>query len=101
MWHTHRSKFNNVKVQYEGRTYDSIAESNVARYLRLLQQSGEVVEIEYQKAFDLHGRNGTKICVHRTDFFVTWRDGRKEVVECKSPATKTAAWRIKLKLFLD
>lgn len=101
MWYRRRGKFNNVKVQYEGRQYDSIAESNVARYLRLLQQSGEVVQIRYQVPFELYGKNGTKVCKHLVDFMVDWKDGRSEAVECKSPATKTPTWRLKLKLMND
>ena len=53
---------------------------------------------EYEKQYDLVV-DGKTVCAIVPDFTVILPDGRVEVHEIKSPATKTDVWRIKSKLF--
>lgn len=98
MWPRRTGKYNDVKVQYEGRQYDSIAEKNhFASYLQVLIKSGEVVEVKHQVPFVLYGKNGNKICDHIVDYVVTRRGYSPEVHEVKGD--ETAEWKIKHNLF--
>ena len=93
----HRS--NARKTPYNGRMYDSMLEASVARDLDILLKSRRIKAVEPQVSFDLFGKNGTKICVHRPDFLVTRLDGVQMVVEAKGE--EASDWKIKRKLFED
>lgn len=95
------NKFHNVQTVYKGRKYDSKHEASVAAELDLLRKSGQVIKVDPQRTFDLYGKNGNRICGHRVDFLVTWKDGHEEVWEAKAKITMTPEWAIKRKLFED
>lgn len=100
MYYVRRAnKYGAKKTEFNGRRYDSKHEAGVAGELELLRRAGEVIKIEPQQTFNLYGKNGGKICTHRPDFLVTFKDGHKEVWEAKGMATST--WQLKLKLFED
>lgn len=81
------SKYGNHKTEFNGRTYDSKAEARRAQELELMQAAGEISDLEYQPAYELHAcadgnTNGitrswypAKVGVYRADFrYVVARD---------------------------
>ena len=94
-----RNKFNAKKTIFNGRKYDSKGEAGLAQDIDLLRRSGEVIKVEPQQTFNLYGQNGSRVCTHRPDFLLTFKDGHREVWEYKGFHTDT--FRIKLKLFVD
>jgi hypothetical protein len=93
------NKYGARKTVFDNRKYDSKGEAGLAQELSLLQKAGEIRKIEPQRTFPLYGRGGARVCNHRVDFFVTFKDGSQEVFEYKGFATDT--WRIKRDLFVD
>lgn len=71
----------------------------MARDLELLTKSGEVIAVEPQKTFPLRALNGTKICNHRPDFLVTFKDGHQEIWEAKGYFTEISQYKVKM--FVD
>lgn len=87
-----RSKYRSHKTFYNGRRYDSKAESIVSNQLQLEQRAGEISGLEFQVQVEL---TDAKI-IYKPDFKYV----RKSVVtygECKG--FETAEWRIKRKLW--
>jgi len=100
MWYSRKAnKYGAQKTIFNGRKYDSKHEAGIAQEIALLQKAGEVVKVDPQRTYPLHGKNGGRICNHRPDFLLTFKDGHQEVWEAKGYAT--AEWRFKLKLFED
>lgn len=99
-WYQRKAnKYGAKKTIFEGRKYDSKGEAGLAQEISLLEKSGQVVKVEPQKTFGLLGRNGGRICGHRVDFLLTFKDGTQEVWEYKGFATEI--WRLKRMLFED
>ena len=71
----------------------------IAMQNELLGKSGQVVTVEAQRSFDLFGKNGIKICRHRPDFFLTFKDCHDEVWDAKGQGTPE--YRLKRRLFID
>ena len=100
MWYSRKaSKYGATKTIFNGRKYDSKFEAGVAADIELLVKCGDVVKVEPQQTFNLYGKNGNRICTHRPDFLLTFKDGHQEDYEAKGFAT--AIWQIKQKLFED
>lgn len=93
------NKYGAKRTEYGGRVYDSKHEAGIAQEIELLRRSGEVVKVEPQKTFNLYGKGGGKICTHRPDFLLTFKDGHQEVWEAKG--FSTPIFTLKLKLFTD
>lgn len=98
------SKYHAKKTIAGGRMFDSRSEARRYNELLLMQQAGEVVEIECQPKFLLqesYTKNGKKVRpVHYiADFKVTYKDGHVEIEDVKSKATLTPLYRLKKKLF--
>ncbi len=93
------NKYGNIRTAVGGRIYDSRLESTVARDIEILRKSGQVIACQPQKTYPLYGKNGARICNHRVDFALTFKDKREEVWEAKG--IKTALWKLKVKLFKD
>ena len=93
------NKYGANKTEFNGRHYDSKHEAGIAQEIQLLVKAGEVVKVEPQRTFPLLGPNGGRICNHRPDFFLTFKDGHQEVWEAKG--FPTPVWQLKLKLFED
>jgi hypothetical protein len=98
MWNR-TSKYGAIKTEYNGVVYASKHEARVAADIELMRRSGTLVAVETQKSFELYGKGGNKICVHRPDFLLTFNDGHEEVWEAKGQ--ETPEYRLKLKLFID
>lgn len=80
MWYSRlANKYCARKTIFSGRKYDSKHEAGVAGEIELLQKAGDVVKVEPQKTFDLSGKSGAKICGHRVDWLLTFKDSHKGV----------------------
>lgn len=104
------NKYHARKTEADGMMFDSQKEANRYAELKLMQRAGLIKDLQMQKKFclipTLEGTNG-KIKQRATYYiadFVYWEkigDRWKCVVEdVKSPATKTAVYRLKKKLLL-
>lgn len=92
---TKRNKFGNVKTTRNGRKFDSIRESEVARDYETLKRAGTIRTIHYQPRIELLPRPNRIVYV--ADFLITWADGRREYIDVKG--VETAVFKIKAKLF--
>lgn len=98
------NKYHARKTTVCGRTFDSRREAEV--YLELLaqKQAGEIVRIGFQPSYTLlagfvdnTGKKQRPI-TYTADFFVTYADGRSEVIEVKG--VRTRDYLLRKKLFL-
>ena len=98
------NKYNARKTVMFGHEFDSKREAEV--YLELLaqKQAGEIVRIGFQPSYTLlagfkdnTGKNQKPI-TYTADFFVTYADGRNEVIEVKGMRTRD--YQLRKKLFL-
>jgi CO dehydrogenase/acetyl-CoA synthase beta subunit len=96
-----RSKYNNVKVEFDGIIFDSHKECNRYINLRALQVAGEIKDLRCQVEYIIE-RNGKKLCSYISDFVYTDKSGAVIVEDVKSPATRRlAVYRLKKKLMLE
>lgn len=100
---TKARKYGNKKVEYDGYTFDSIAEARRYEELKLMEQAGAISDLrlqpryELQKAFvDYEGKRQRAI-VYVADFSYQ-EEGLRVVEDVKGKATKE--YLIKKKLFL-
>jgi len=90
-----RSKYGNVKTEYNGNKYDSKAEATYAQQLDCRMRAGEVLGWERQVVVHLDiGK--IHICKYIADFVVTLKDGTVEWIDVKG--VKTATFQLKHKL---
>lgn len=93
-------KYGAKRTEIDGHSFDSRAEANRYAELKLLLASGEIKHLELQVAYPLVV-NGMKVATYKADFrYVDLRDNLLVVEDVKSPATKTAVYRLKRKLML-
>ena len=86
-----RTKYGNRRTEYGGRMYDSAHEADVARQMDFRLRAGDIRGWIPQVEFALPG--GVK---YRADFVVLRNDGRYDVVDAKSDATrKDKVYRLK------
>lgn len=99
-----RSKYGNIKVEYNGMKFDSKKELKCWRELELRQKAGEIIDLDRQVPF-LLVVNGKTIGKFTADFIWKERCGKdyswiKIVADTKSPATrKEAAYRLRKRIF--
>ena len=92
------TKYHNHKTTHQGIRFDSQKEANRYQELLLLERAGEIRSIELQPRYDLVV-NGHKIGFYRGDFrYKDVATGTVILEDVKSPATKTAVYRLKKKL---
>jgi len=104
------NKYNARKTEVDGMMFDSQKEANRYKELKLLQRAGEIRDLRLQQKFCLiptieGARGGVR---QRATYYIAdfeyWEktgDHWKRVVEdVKSPATKTAVYKLKKKLML-
>jgi hypothetical protein len=96
-------KYRNVKVEIDGRIFDSRAEGDVYLKLRDREAHGEIYRLDRQVAFplftailigDLWMR--VQVCEYIADF-VFFEAGQRHVVDVKRPATQTGVYKLKRK----
>ena len=101
-----KNKYTARKTVMCGHTFDSKREADY--YLELLarKQAGEIVRIGFQPSYTLlagfkdnMGKNQKPI-TYTADFFVTYADGRHEVIEVKGMRTRDYLLRKKLFLYM-
>lgn len=94
-----RSKYNNVRVRWNDRWFDSKYELDAAKKLEASRKAkvarDRVVKLEYQVRFAIIMRK-TKICDYVADFVVEYADGRVDVIDAKG--VKTAVYNLKKKM---
>lgn len=97
-------KYHAIKTEYKGVVYDSKWEATKAFELDMLQRAGKIKDLQRQVRFILldgyTNNKGEKIrpVSYIADFVYT-KGNEKIVMDTKSPATRTAEYRIKKKLF--
>ena len=92
------SKYHNRKTEFAGRVFDSRKEADRYQELLWMQQAGLIQDLECQPRYDLIV-NGHKLGFYRGDF--RYKDVATDLVileDVKSPATRTAVYRLKKKL---
>jgi hypothetical protein len=83
-----RSKYKNIKVEFNGRVYDSIKEANHAFYLQKLEEQGQIKNLEYQVRFPLIPKQfGEREVAYFADF-TFFRDGKLIVQDVKGFITR-------------
>lgn len=92
------SKYRNIKVNIDGKKFDSQKEFRRYMVLRDMEAKGEISDLRCQPRYDLVV-NGKKVCAYVGDF--SYLKGGEEVTEdVKSPYTaKLPEFRLKFKLF--
>lgn len=78
-----RPKYGNTRVEVDGKRFDSKHEAEVYEALMLRHRAGEIRVVMRQVPFDLPG--GIR---YIADFGVVYADGRFEVLDAKSEATR-------------
>lgn len=92
-----RNKYQNIIVEFDGKTFHSLKERDRYITLRARQAAGEIIQLACQVKFDLESED-QKICSYIADFTYT-ENGRLVVEDVKSRATrKLAVYRLKNKL---
>lgn len=96
-----RLKYNNKITEYNGVKFHSKKEAEYFAYaLKPKLKTGEILDIELQPVFILipsYVRNGKKIQAGKyiADFRVTYKDGRKEIIDVKGFRTAFYKWKFK------
>lgn len=95
-----RNKFNAKKTEYNGVTYDSQFEAQVAARLDHQCQAGVIRSYDRQEtvrvtAFDAQGKEHL-LCTLRVDFVMYMPDGRKVLLEAKG--MRTPLYNLKRKM---
>lgn len=75
-------KYKNVKIDYNGRRYDSKFEGSYAAFLDMLLKAGEIKEWKPQHRIELRV-NGIKITTYIADFRVVTKDDTVQIHETK------------------
>jgi len=92
------SKYRNRKTLVDGIQFDSQKEADRYQELQWMQQAGLIQDLELQPRYDLIV-NGHKLGFYRGDF--RYKEVATDSVileDVKSPATRTAVYRLKKKL---
>lgn len=99
-------KYHAVKTEYKGIMYDSKFEAHKAYELDMLERAGKIKDLQRQVRFILQDGfvNNMNKKIRPISYiadFVFYDCKRKQqiVMDTKSPATRTAEYRIKKKLF--
>lgn len=90
-----KNKFNAIRTIVDGITFASKKEA--ARYgeLKLLVKAGEITKLETQPRFSIY--INSKRCFDYIADFAYYEGPRRVIEDVKSPATKTAVYRLKKK----
>lgn len=94
-----RHKYNASRTEVNGIVFASKKEAKRYQELLLLQQAGEISDLELQPEFPLVVAE-VVIGKFTPDFrYFDKRLGRRVVEDVKSPATKTTAYRLRKRMF--
>jgi hypothetical protein len=90
-------KYRNKKTEIDGIMFDSKKEASRYLTLKLLEQLGEITNLELQPKYEFK-LNNTKICTYRADF--RYKDKGGEVIVEDVKGYKTSMYRLKARLML-
>ena len=90
-------KYKNKKTEIDGIMFDSKKEGSRYLDLKLLENLGEISELELQPKYDFIV-NDVKICSYRADFRYREKDGTQVVEDVKG--FKTSMYKLKKRLML-
>lgn len=90
-----RSKYNNRHTVIDGIRFDSAKEARRYSELRLMEQAGEITDLQLQPRF-LIEVNGVKVCTYVADFQYTDANGELVVEDVKG--VRTSVYTVKAKL---
>jgi hypothetical protein len=82
------SKFNNVKVEIDGHTFDSIKEGEFYGSLKIKKQAGLIKDFKLQVQYDIKVNN-IHIAYYYLDFLIENNDGSFEYIDIKGKDSKT------------
>ena len=92
------NKYRAVKVQDDGKTFDSKREHRRYCELKNLEFGGEIERLEVHPRYDLTVL-GMKIGVYTADFrYLDRRSGETIVEDVKAPPSRTEAYQLRKKL---
>jgi hypothetical protein len=92
------SKYNNVRTEFNGRSYASVREARHAELLQVLERHNKITDLQYQVGFTLVEGNGRlRPIQYIADFVYKTPDGRTHVVDVKG-YDKNRVWRLKRKM---
>jgi Protein of unknown function (DUF1064) len=92
------SKFGNRRVEFDGHSFDSLAECNRYVDLKRLHRAGFISELIVHPVFRLEVA-GVLVCRYEADFSFHGEDGGLTVEDVKSPVTaKHPVYRLKKRL---
>jgi hypothetical protein len=83
-----KSKFNNVKVEIDGQTFDSIKESEFYGSLKIKKKAGLIKDFKTQVKYEIVVNN-VHIANYFLDFEVLNNDGSIEYIDIKGKDSKT------------
>lgn len=100
------NKYNNRKVEVDGRKFDSKKEARRYGELKLLLDAGEISDLHMQVAFELQPKfydeeehRYQRAIKYVADFVYLDKEGNKVIEDVKSPATRqNAVYRLKKKM---
>lgn len=92
------SKYGAKRTEVDGITFHSAKEAKRWGELRLLEQDGQIRNLNRQVTFELHGVNGLVVCKYVVDF--TYIEDLEFVAE-DTKGFRTADYKIKRKLFVS
>ena len=96
------NKYNNKKTEYQGLKFASIRERNRYIYLKELEDTGKIHNLQLQKKYELQEKfilNGKTIRAinYICDFYYIDQYGKEHIEDTKGMRTET--YKIKKKLF--
>lgn len=95
----HKSKYGNLKTEYNGTIFDSKKEANYAMQLdfqkKAVNPKDKVISYEKQVPFQIIV-NGKKICKYLADFKVSYADRHEEIIDVKGVRTQMYSLKKKL-----
>lgn len=95
-----RNKYGAKKTSFDGISFASKAEAHRYAELLILQRAGLIENLKCQPRFPMK-IDGALICTYVADFSYNHKGSAEAVIEdVKSPATKTAVYRLKAKMMM-
>lgn len=83
-----KSKYKNKWTEVDGIKFQSTAEASAYTEYKRRKSSGEFKEFERQRRYKLIV-NGIQVSSYRADFVIIHWDGTEQIVDVKSPFTRT------------
>lgn len=83
-----KSKYKNKWTTRDGIKFQSVREADEYTELTRRVRAGDILKFDRQKKYEFIV-NGVKVSSYKADFVVYHHDGSREVVDVKSPITRT------------